>query len=67
MCVITIYGVQCYKSEKVIISAKWRYVCSEFWGIMPCVSLGYKAGKACQLCGRREMSVLVVCLWLCGC
>jgi len=37
---------------KNMISVKQRYVCSEFCGDMLCVSVGYKAGRACQLCGR---------------
>ena len=37
------------------------------WELCYCVSLDYKAGKACQMCRRLERSVLVGCPWLYVC
>jgi hypothetical protein len=51
MCVVTAYGMQCCKGEKIrLVLSSVMYVGSSV-GVMVCVSQGYKVGKACQLCG----------------
>ena len=52
MCVVTTYGVQCCKGEKICLFLNSVLYVRTSVGVMVCLSQVYKAGKACQLCGR---------------